>query len=207
LRFATETSLEIAAKRQDIAEKQESAARLQELRNSDPQAYLAELKAAGDSRWEFELQALDPQRYEIFVAERHRNEEAARKLEITGLLDELKTVPPTDPKKLLALYSRLSTLDPTNPAYKSKRDGLARKAEIAELLAELKTIPATDINRIHTIYLNLTALDPTNKEYRKKREAIAKQHAQVACASGPWPGSLGARSRCLLSTLSMRSVA
>ena len=137
------------------------------LRSSDPKTYLAKLKAAGDSRWEPEQQALNPQ---------GRNEEAARKAEIARLLDELKTVH-TDLNKILALYSRLSTLDPMNPEYKLKKDEAAQKekiaeaqkAKIAELLAELKTIPATDLYRSYTLFLNLTILDPKNEEYENKR--------------------------------------
>jgi hypothetical protein len=165
-----QTRQELAA---NIAPAAEIERRLQELRSSDPKTYLAELKAAGDPRWEPELQALNPQ---------GRNEEAERKAEIARLLDELKTVQ-TDLDKILALYSRLSTLDPMNPEYKLKRDEAAQKAKIAEaqnvkiaeLLAELKTIPATDLYRSYTLYLNLTILDSKNEEYENKRQAIANQ--------------------------------
>jgi len=66
--------------------------RLRELRNDDPKAYLAELKAANDTRWESELQALDKQGYEKLVTERRLKEDAVRKVVIEKLLDEIKTV-------------------------------------------------------------------------------------------------------------------
>jgi hypothetical protein len=167
---------------QETAAKQQREVRLEQLRNSDPAAYLNELKAAGDTRWESELRNLDPKGYEFLLAERHRQKEEARKAEIASLLDELKTLPSAEPSRVLALFSRLAALDPGNPAYKAKRDALAtqaaeagRKAEIAKLLDELKTVPATEMDRIHTLYLNLTTLDPKNEDYKKKKEAIAKQ--------------------------------
>jgi hypothetical protein len=188
---------------------------LQELRVSDPKAYLAQLKADGDSRWEPELQALDPQGYKIFVTERHRNEEAARKAEIAKLLAELKTVH-IDLTKILALYSRLSTLDPMNSEYRLKRDEAARKLKISELLAYFKTISATDIFTIYNLYLNLTMLDPKNdeykakaREYEKKVEAYNKKKSEEykvvaefhsggsgGCGSRGGPGYRSANGKC-----------
>ncbi len=71
------TSMKYAQiQRQEAAAEKE--ARLQELRKSDPTAYLSDLKARGDSRWEPEFQVLDNAGYEVFLAERRRSEEAAR---------------------------------------------------------------------------------------------------------------------------------
>jgi hypothetical protein len=126
---------ELAAKKE--REHQEliarAEARLQELRRSDPQAYLAELKAASDGRWESEFAALDKQGYELFVGERRRSEEAARKAQVAKLVDALKTVPPTDTEGMLALYISLNTLEPTHQEYKKKREALTKQvAEAAQ---------------------------------------------------------------------------
>jgi len=178
---------------------QQDFTRLQQLRNADPKAYLQELKIAGDRRWEAELRNLDPEEYERFVAERRRNEEAVRQAEISKLLDELKTVPSTDLNKTIAIYSRLSTLDPQNAEYQSKGQEAVRNAKIGKLLDELKT--EKDKNIIHTIYMNLTTLDPENEEYKKGRQAVAHQVAQAGCASASGLPSLAVDEECRLKLL------
>jgi ribosomal protein L37E len=99
-------------------------ARLPELRMSDPVSYLAELKASGDFRWEAEFKILDPKGYEMFVAER-------REVETVKILDELKMR--TDVNNTLGLYVRLATLEPTNQAYRGKRNSVAKRiAEVSQ---------------------------------------------------------------------------
>jgi hypothetical protein len=109
------------AKQMRLNENQFEAARekqtsLQELRRSDPKAYLAELKASNDPRWAREFEALDKQGYQSFVA-----------TEITKLKDEIKSVPATDISRMLAIYVRLTDLDPANQEYKSKRETLTKQ--------------------------------------------------------------------------------
>jgi len=98
LHVARLQGLELAAKDQQ---------RLQQLRIADPKAYLAELKAAGDSRWEPELQQLDKRAYEEILvdrrtkqaaaeAERRAKEAAGRDVEMQKLIAELKSVPGSD---------------------------------------------------------------------------------------------------------------
>jgi hypothetical protein len=115
--------------RSELAAKNE--ARMQDLRRSDPHAYLAELKAIGDSRWESEFQTLDKQGYEMFVAERRRNEELARNAEIAKLVEALRAVPTSDIERMLVFYDQLSTLEPTNVDYKRKRESLSK--QVAEV--------------------------------------------------------------------------
>jgi hypothetical protein len=153
-------------------------ARLQDLRASDPASYLAELKSAGDPRWQTELRNLDPKDYGSLVAER-------RQAEITALLDDLKSaVPRNDLDQVIYLYTKLVNLDPDNQEYKKKRDDALvterQKKNIANVLAELKRVPSTDLDRMLLLYDRLTTLDPTNKEYRSKKDALAKQSAEAA---------------------------
>jgi len=97
-------------------------ARLPELRMSDPVSYLAELKASGDFRWEAEFKILDPKGHEMFVAER-------REIETVKILDELRIR--TDVNNTLGLFVGLATLEPTNEAYRGKRNA-KRTAEVSQ---------------------------------------------------------------------------
>ena len=98
---------------------QESAAKHevspQTLKKTDVSAYLA-IKADNDQRWESEFKRLDPQGYE-----------AASKVEIANLTQELKTVRANDVDRFLAIYARLSNLDPTNDEYRKKRDNYSKQ--------------------------------------------------------------------------------
>ena len=88
----------------------------QTLKKTDVSAYLATLKADNDPRWESEFKRLDPQGYE-----------AASKVEIANLTQELKTVRANDVDRFLAIYARLSNLDPTNDEYRKKRDNYSKQ--------------------------------------------------------------------------------
>jgi hypothetical protein len=98
----------------EVTKKRETS--LQELRLSDPKAYLAELKASNDPRWEREFKALDKQGYQSFVG-----------TEITKLKEEMKLIAVTDIRRMLAVYVRLTDLDPENQEYKSKIETLTRQ--------------------------------------------------------------------------------
>jgi len=102
-----------------LVTQQESAAktevRLQELRTTNPQAYLAELQTVGDTRWQAELRVLDKPRYDILVAQ---------------LKEELRNTSPADLPKLLGIYDRLLLFEPTE--YTNKRDGVLQKLRARE---------------------------------------------------------------------------
>jgi tetratricopeptide (TPR) repeat protein len=71
--------------------------------------------------------------------------EASRKAEITRLLDELKTIPPTELSRIYTLYEELTVLDPKNEEFKKKREAINKQlqAMVKEQKAE-KTKKATD---------------------------------------------------------------
>jgi hypothetical protein len=132
---------ELAARERELAAQE--TARLQDLRRTNPQAYLSELKSAGDVRWEGEFQVLDPGGYKLFAEERRRLEETARKEEITKITQQLSRVPASDVDVSLALYSRLVVLDPANRQYRSKADALNKQVGEARAKRELQETQRT----------------------------------------------------------------
>jgi hypothetical protein len=126
-------SLEYSSfQRQQIDEQNEL--RLQALRSSDPKAYLAELKATNDRRWEIELRALDKPEFDALMAERQRQEADATREQISSVLAQLAKTPTSDVDTQHSLYLRLSLLDPTNTSYAKKRDSFA--LQLADLQAK-----------------------------------------------------------------------
>jgi hypothetical protein len=100
-----------------VASSRLNESRLQELRSADPKAYLAELAAAGDQRWELELRELDPDGYRQFVTDK-----------ISKLHAEAKLIPSHELNKLHQAYYRLSGLDPKNREFQQKRNHPLRTA-------------------------------------------------------------------------------
>lgn len=105
----TEVASEYARHKEERELAEKNATNLQALRSSDPKAYLDELKARGDSRWEEEFQTLDRKGYELF------------------LIEVLRTIPASDLEGMLVLYVRLNKLEPTNADYEKNRASLARR--------------------------------------------------------------------------------
>jgi hypothetical protein len=131
--IAAPFSLEYSSfQRQQIDEQNEL--RLQALRSSDPKAYLAELKATNDRRWEIELRALDKPEFDALMAERQRQEADATREQISSVLAQLAKTPTSDVDTQHSLYLRLSLLDPTNTSYAKKRDSFA--LQLADLQAK-----------------------------------------------------------------------
>ncbi len=115
---------QIAVERQA---KERKEARLAALRSANPGAYLEELKAEKDPRWESEFEALDRVGYVNFVAARKAKEEAERKDAIAKYLEQAKVTPNSDLETLQTIYSRLSDLEPSNRDFKNRRDALERQ--------------------------------------------------------------------------------
>jgi hypothetical protein len=122
---AISTEGEVARTAVEVAKE----ARWQELSKTDPKTYLTELQAAGDKRWENELQRLDKSSYIKLVAEREAKEMEDRKKEISELTRELTANASADLFVLHRIYYRLSYLDPTNDEYKKKREILSKQID------------------------------------------------------------------------------
>lgn len=116
-----------AAVQQEVLAKNE--ARLNLLRELDPIAYLAELKATSNPKWEAEFETLDKAGYALFVAERRAKQEKARLASIADLLEQSKKLPESDIDRLHQIYSQLASLDPKNKSFQTKRDALNKKIE------------------------------------------------------------------------------
>lgn len=126
--------------------KKTNEASLADRRNSDPTAYLAQLKNSNDPRWEREFELLDKTGYEKFVTERRAKEEQSRKDEIAKLLEELKT-DPGPIENQYRIYAKLVELVPADRNFVIKLDNVRKQFERqrdAQALLEAQRRDPTD---------------------------------------------------------------
>ena len=95
------------------------AKKLEELRESDPAAYLAILQTKDETKWMLELKELAPEDY---------------KVELTELIAETRAIPAEEIGKNLTAYEKLVTLEPENEQFQQRVDHY--QAELDQLLAE-----------------------------------------------------------------------
>lgn len=111
------------------------------MRVADPVAYLNELKATNDKRWESEYEVLDKRGYEKFTLDRRVKLEQERKEKVSKLLEESKNIAPSDAESLRRVYANLTELEPNNRDFKLRLDGLEKQISLkkeAQALLEMQ---------------------------------------------------------------------